>query len=213
MGRLQRGDTLLLATHNAGKLTEFTELFAPFDVKVVGAKAFGLPEPAETGWMFAQNAAIKALAAARATGLPALADDSGLCVDALDGAPGLFTADWAGKPADFSAAMAKVADELHLRGVPPHGAAAHFTAALVLAQPDGTILLAEGRVFGTFAYPPRGEAGFGYDPAFCPQGQDRTFGEMTAQEKHGIALHNGQMHGVSHRARAFIKLLEKLNFS
>ncbi|MFY8115634.1 MAG: non-canonical purine NTP pyrophosphatase, partial [Rhabdaerophilum sp.] len=177
---------LVIATHNAGKLVEMTELLAPYGIATVSAGALGLPEPEEDGMMYAENAAIKALAAARAANLPALADDSGLAVEALDGAPGLFTADWAGKPRDFGRAMARVGEELRLRDVEPEGARAHFVSALVVAWPDGETLLAEGRVFGGLTFPPRGSAGFGYDPIFRPDGHDRTFGEMSAEEKHGI---------------------------
>ncbi|MCZ8182784.1 MAG: non-canonical purine NTP pyrophosphatase [Beijerinckiaceae bacterium] len=200
---------LVIATHNAGKLAEMTELLAPYGIDTVSAGALGLPEPEEDGMMYAENAAIKALAAARATNLPALADDSGLAVDALDGAPGLFTADWAGKPRDFGRAMARVAEELRLRDVEPEGARAHFVSALVVAWPDGETLLAEGRVFGTLTFPPRGTAGFGYDPIFRPDGHDRTFGEMPAEEKHGIRRIDGHLEGLSHRARAFIRLVAK----
>lgn len=200
---------LVIATHNAGKLAEMTDLLAPYGIETVSAGALGLPEPEENGMMYAENAAIKALAAARAANLPALADDSGLAVDALDGAPGLFTADWAGKPRDFGRAMARVAEELRLRDVEPEGARAHFVSALVVAWPDGETLLAEGRVFGALTFPPRGTAGFGYDPIFRPDGHDRTFGEMAAEEKHGITRHNGRLEGLSHRARAFIRLVDK----
>ena len=200
---------LVIATHNAGKLAEMTELLSPYGIATVSAGALGLPEPEENGMMYAENAAIKAMAAARAANLPALADDSGLAVDALDGAPGLFTADWAGKPRDFSRAMARVADELRLRDVEPEGARAHFVSALVVAWPDGETLLAEGRVFGTLTFPPRGAAGFGYDPIFRPDGEDRTFGEMSAEEKHGIRRIDGRLEGLSHRARAFIRLVAK----
>jgi len=161
--------------------------------------------------MFAENAAIKALAAAKATGLPALADDSGLCVDALDGAPGLFTADWAKKAGNYPAAMQRIADELTRRDVEPQGAKAHFVSALMLAWPDGETLLAEGRVHGTLSFPPKGDQGFGYDPIFVPEGYSRGFGELSAEEKHGIRLENGTMTGLSHRARAFIRLVTIAN--
>lgn len=200
---------LVIATHNAGKLAEMTDLLAPYGIATVSAGELGLPEPEENGMMYAENAAIKALAAARAANLPALADDSGLAVDALDGAPGLFTADWAGKPRDFGRAMTRVAEELRLRDVEPEGARAHFVSALVVAWPDGETLLAEGRVFGTLTFPPKGTAGFGYDPIFRPDGHDRTFGEMSAEEKHGISRREGRLEGLSHRARAFIRLVDK----
>ena len=192
---------LVIATHNDGKLREMTDLLRPYGIETTSAGALGLPEPAETGWMFADNAALKAHAAAKATGLPALADDSGLCVDALDGAPGLFTADWAGQPRDFLAAMARVITELDRRFVPRDQWRAHFVSALVLAWPDGHQELFEGRVHGICTWPPRGGAGFGYDPMFQPDGHSRSFGEMSSDEKHGIPA-DGSM-GLSHRARAF----------
>ena len=195
---------LVIATHNGGKLREMSQLLAPFGIETTSAGEQGLPEPAETGWMFAENAALKAQAAATATGLPALADDSGLCVDALDGAPGLFTADWAGSPRDFHAAMARVVGELEKRDVPPEKWQAHFVSALVLAWPDGHQELFEGRVHGICTWPPRGPEGFGYDPMFVPDGHSRTFGDMSPEEKHGIPRDGSQ--GLSHRARAFQKL-------
>jgi XTP/dITP diphosphohydrolase len=195
------GGKLVIATHNGGKLKEMSQLLKPYGIETTSAGALGLPEPAETGWMFAENAALKAHAAARATGLPALADDSGLCVAALDGAPGLFTADWAGQPRDFGAAMARVISELERRHVPESRWQAHFVSALVLAWPDGHQELFEGRVHGICVWPPRGPSGFGYDPMFQPDGHERTFGEMSADEKHGIPADGSQ--GLSHRARAF----------
>ena len=200
----QLAGKLVIATHNGGKLREMDQLLAPFGIETVSAAALGLPEPAETGWMFAENAALKAQAAATATGLPALADDSGLCLDALDGAPGLFTADWAGNPRDFHAAMARVIGELEKREVPRGRWQAHFVSALVLAWPDGHQELFEGRVHGICTWPPRGPEGFGYDPMFVPDGHARTFGEMSSEEKHGIPSDGSQ--GLSHRARAFQKL-------
>jgi XTP/dITP diphosphohydrolase len=199
---------IVIATHNAGKLREMRELLAPYGLEPVSAGDFGLAEPAENGTLYAENAAIKAHFAAKATGLPALADDSGLAVDALDGAPGLFTADWAGEPRDFDAAMMRVAHELRARYIEPEGAGAHFVSALVLAWPDGHQLLAEGRIHGALTFPPRGAAGFGYDPIFVPRGESRSFGEMSAEEKHGIRRINGRLTGLSHRARAFIRLIE-----
>ena len=192
---------VVIATHNAGKLTEMRELLAPFGVEAVSAGELGLPEPEETGTMFAENAAIKAKAAADATGLPAFADDSGLCVDALDGAPGIFSARWAGPNKDFAAAMARIFAELDDRGAADRRA--HFVSALVLAWPDGHPELFEGRVFGDLVAA-RGTAGFGYDPIFRPDGHARTFGEMSAEEKHGVDWQKGQ--GLSHRARAFVAL-------
>lgn len=197
----QLSGRVVIATHNAGKLAEMDALLAPYGVATTSAGVLGLPEPDENGWMFAQNAAIKAQAAATATGLPAIADDSGLCVEALDGAPGLFTADWAGKPRDFQAAMARVIHELERRAVPAERWQAHFVSALVIAWPDGHQELFEGRVHGRCVWPPRGPGGFGYDPMFLPQGHERTFGEMSADEKHGIPADGGR--GLSHRARAF----------
>lgn len=200
---------IVIATHNAGKLIEMRDLLAPYGLAAVSAGELGLPEPVENGTMFAENAAIKAKAAAFASGLPALADDSGLAIEALDGAPGLFTADWAGHPRDFSAAMARVKAELEWREVEPEGAKAHFVSALVLAWPDGASVLAEGRVFGRLTFPPRGDQGFGYDPIFVPEGFDRTFGEISREEKHGIQQLDGSLSGLSHRARAFIALVKK----
>jgi XTP/dITP diphosphohydrolase len=157
--------------------------------------------------MFAENAAIKAHAAAGASGLPAFADDSGLCVDALDGAPGLFSARWAGPGKDFGAAMERIHSELTRRGVvSPEQRRSHFVSALVIAWPDGQDELFEGRVFGELVWPPRGERGFGYDPMFRPDGQERTFGEMASDEKHGIEWTALDPRPLSHRARAFLDL-------
>lgn len=192
---------VVIATHNTGKLAEMRDLLAPFGVEAVSAGDLGLPEPEETGTMFAENAAIKAHAAARAKGLPAFADDSGLCVDALDGAPGIFSARWAGPDKDFAGAMGRILAELEQREATDRRA--HFVSALVLAWPDGHMELFEGRVFGDLVEP-RGTAGFGYDPLFRPDGHDRTFGEMSAEEKHGVDWQAGR--GLSHRARAFIDL-------
>ncbi|GJD78669.1 RdgB/HAM1 family non-canonical purine NTP pyrophosphatase [Methylobacterium gregans] len=194
-------DKVVIATHNAGKLVEMRELLAPFGVAAVSAGELGLPEPDETGTMFAENAAIKAHAAAQASRLPAFADDSGLCVDALDGAPGIFSARWAGPSKDFSGAMARILAELDRRGATDRRA--HFVSALVLAWPDGHTELFEGRVFGDLVEP-RGTAGFGYDPMFRPDGFDRTFGEISSEEKHGVDWQNGN--ALSHRARAFVAL-------
>lgn len=194
---------VVIATHNAGKLVEMRELLAPFGIEAVSAGELGLPEPDETGTMFSENAAIKAHAAAKASGLPAFADDSGLCVDALDGAPGLFSARWAGPAKDFSGAMARIADELDRRGATNRRA--HFVSALVLAWPDGHTELFEGRVFGDLVAP-RGQLGFGYDPMFRPEGMDRTFGEISSEEKHGVDWQSGN--ALSHRARAFVELAQ-----
>lgn len=200
---------LVVATHNPGKLREIRELLASYGVEPVSAGDLGLPEPDETGIMFAENAAIKARAATAASGLPALADDSGICIEALDGAPGIFSARWGGLSKDFAAAMARVEQELQRRGaVDPQQRRAHFVSALVVTWPDGTETLTEGRVFGTLVWPPRGTKGFGYDPMFLPDGHDRTFGEMAAHEKHGIPAGGGE--GLSHRARAFQKLIAEL---
>lgn len=193
---------VVIATHNQGKLREMRELMAPYGVELVSAGELGLPEPEENGHMFAENAAIKAVAAAQASGLPALADDSGVCIDALDGAPGLFSANWAGPGKDFAPALARVQVELAKRGATtPEQRKAHFVSALVIAWPDGHQELFEGRVFGEIVHSPRGLSGFGYDPIFQPAGHAKTFGEMTAEEKHGIPQDGSP--GLSHRARAF----------
>jgi XTP/dITP diphosphohydrolase len=197
---------VVIATHNPGKLREMRELLAPYGVEAVSAGELGLPVPAETGHMFSENAAIKAHAAAQATGLPALADDSGVCVEALDGAPGLFSADWAmGK--DFRPAMERVERELQRRGATaPEDRRAHFVSALVVAWPDGHEELFEGRIHGRMVWPPRGDRGFGYDPMFQPDGYAATFGEMSAEEKHGVDRTGGRSQALSHRARAFLNL-------
>jgi XTP/dITP diphosphohydrolase len=201
----QLSGKVIVATHNPGKLREMAELLAPYGIETVSAGELGLAPPAETGHMFAENAAIKAHAAAHGGGLPALADDSGICIDALDGAPGLFSANWAeGK--DFGPAMARVERELRRRtALAPGERRAHFVSALVLAWPDGHDELFEGRVFGTVVSP-RGAQGFGYDPLFQPDGSSRTFGEMSAAEKHGIDWERRE--ALSHRARAFLALAE-----
>jgi XTP/dITP diphosphohydrolase len=193
---------LVAATHNPGKLREIEELLEPFGVVPVGAGALGLDEPEETGSTFRDNAVLKAQAAARASGLIALADDSGVCVDALDGAPGIYSARWAGETKDFGAAMARVKSELEARAAPPPWRAS-FISVLALAWPDGSVETYQGRVDGTLVFPPRGTAGFGYDPIFLPDGHDRTFGEMSSEEKHGIPA-DGSL-ALSHRARAFQK--------
>ncbi len=195
---------VVIATHNPGKLKEMRELLAPYGIKAKSAGELGLAEPAETGRSFANNARIKALAAAKRTGLPAFADDSGFCVDALDGKPGIHSARWAGPDKDFRGAMNRIQTLLIERGArTPEQRRAHFVAALCLAWPDGHTEEFEARVGGVAVWPPRGDKGFGYDPLFQPDGFDRTFGEMSAEEKHGLPP-NGQ--GLSHRARAFVQL-------
>jgi XTP/dITP diphosphohydrolase len=191
--KLARGGKLVLASHNKGKLREIEALLLPHGVEVVSAAALGLPEPVEDAPDFAGNARIKALAAAIATGLPALSDDSGFCVAALDGAPGVLSARWAGESRDFGAAMALV----HERMGTAEDKRAWFVAALCLAWPDGHTETFLGRVDGTVVWPPRGEHGFGYDPMFLPAGGTITFGEMDPDAKHAI----------SHRARAFAQVL------
>lgn len=193
---------LLVASHNQGKIAEFRDLLGPLGFEVVSAADKGLPEPEETGSTFEENAQIKSLAAARATGLVALSDDSGLAVDALGGAPGIHSARWAGPDKDFAMAMRQIEEKLQATGaVRPDQRSARFVAVLSLARPNGTTTEFRGEVEGTLVWPPRGTAGFGYDPMFLPDGFDRTFGEMTAQEKHGWTP--GQETALSHRARAF----------
>ncbi|TPW27451.1 RdgB/HAM1 family non-canonical purine NTP pyrophosphatase [Pararhizobium mangrovi] len=197
--------TLVVASHNAGKIAEIADLIAPFGFETTSAAKRGLDEPEETGTTFEENAAIKALAAARATDLPALSDDSGLCVDAIGGDPGVYTADWAEKPEggrDFMMAMKKVEDALMGRGATtPANRRAHFVSVLCLAWPDGHTEYFRGEVAGTVVWPPRGDQGFGFDPVFLPEGHERTFGEMSAEEKHGWKP--GDTQALSHRARAF----------
>ncbi|WP_294533588.1 RdgB/HAM1 family non-canonical purine NTP pyrophosphatase [uncultured Rhodoblastus sp.] len=197
---------LVIATHNAGKLREMRELLTPYGIEAVSSGDLGLDEPEETGADFVANALIKARAAAMASGLPALADDSGVCVDALDGAPGIYSARWAGEAKDFYAAMARMESEVEKSGSPSRRA--HFVSALALVWPDGEEFSVEGKVFGDLTFPPRGTAGFGYDPCFTPDGHDRTFGEMSAEEKHGIPADGAQ--ALSHRARAFQLLAKNL---
>ncbi len=204
MRTLDRG-RLIVASHNKGKLREFDDLIGPFGFEVSSVAALGLPEPDETGTTFEENAYIKAFAAARATGLPALSDDSGLAVDALGGAPGVYTADWAEKPdgsRDFDMAMRKVEDLLQEKGATaPDERKARFVSVICLAWPDGEAQYYRGEVEGTLVWPPRGTIGFGYDPVFLPDGHAKTFGEMTAEEKHGWKP--GDASALSHRARAF----------
>jgi XTP/dITP diphosphohydrolase len=186
---------LVAATHNAGKVRELRDLLAPYGLVVLSAGEAGLPEPEETGTTFRANAELKALAAAGAAGLPALADDSGLEVALLDGAPGIYAARWAGPERDFGQAMQRVADELRACGgwSEEPGPRANFTAVLCLAWPDGAVEAFEGKVYGHLVWPPRGDKGFGYDPMFVADGETLTFGEMEPARKHAI----------SHRARAF----------
>jgi XTP/dITP diphosphohydrolase len=197
---------LVIATHNAGKLVEMRELLGLYGVEAVSAGDLNLPEPEETGTTFAANARIKAEASAQASGMPALADDSGLVVDALDGAPGIYSARWAGPGKDFHVAMEKIEGMLRERDAfTPQQRTAHFVSGLCVAWPDGHVEEFEGKVDGSLVWPPRGNEGFGYDPMFLPEGFGLTFGEMSRDEKHGLPP-KGQ--GLSHRARAFLKLAE-----
>jgi XTP/dITP diphosphohydrolase len=197
---------VVIATHNPGKLKEMRELLAPFGVEAQSAGELGLAEPEETGNTFAENARIKAMAAATATGRAAFADDSGLVVEALGGEPGIHSARWAGPKKDFRAAMNRIQTLLIERGArTPERRRAYFIAALCLAWPDGHVEDFEGRVDGVAVWPPRGDKGFGYDALFLPDGFDRTFGQMSAEEKHGRPPKG---RGLSHRARAFVKLAE-----
>ena len=203
MTRRLGAETLVIATHNAGKLKEIGALLAPYGLQCISAGSLGLPEPAETGKTFTENALIKARAAAEGSGLPALADDSGLCVTALGDRPGIYTADWAerqwfeGKPGrDWYMAMGKVEGLLAELG-PQADRSGHFACVLAIAWPDGTSVAYEGRANGTLTWPPRGTMGFGYDPVFVPLGASRTFAEHNPEEKHHI----------SHRAAAFAKLV------
>lgn len=188
---------LVVASHNAGKVREIGALLAPFGFDVVSAGTLGLPEPDETEPTFVGNAVLKAKAAAEASGLECLADDSGLEVTALDGAPGIYSARWAGETKDFHHAMQRVWDELGKRGA--KDLSARFICVLALAKPDGAVETFEGAVDGSLVWPPRGTKGFGYDPIFVPAGQTRTFAEMEAAEKQPL----------THRARAFAKLADR----
>lgn len=203
MTRRLGSGTLVIATHNAGKLKEISALLDPYGIRCVSAGSLGLPEPAETGTTFVENALIKARAAAEASGLAALADDSGLSVAALGGRPGVYTADWAerqwfeGEPGrDWYMAMGKVEGMLQQQG-PDTPRDAWFSCTLALAWPDGEQAVYEGRIDGTLTWPPRGTLGFGYDPVFVPNGRDQTFAEIAPEEKHRI----------SHRADAFARLV------
>ncbi|MCH2548368.1 MAG: RdgB/HAM1 family non-canonical purine NTP pyrophosphatase [Alphaproteobacteria bacterium] len=198
---LSSNSPLVIATHNAGKVQEIAALLAPFKLQISSAAEHNLPEPEENGTSFAANSEIKARAAAIATNLPALADDSGLVVVALDGAPGIYSARWAGEAKDFTLAMAKVEQELAAQNVAPDAWNAYFICDLCLCMPDGQIRHFEGRVDGMLQFPPRGNQGFGYDPIFLPESHPRTFGEMHAAEKQAI----------SHRSRAFAKLVQALH--
>ncbi|PBB18397.1 RdgB/HAM1 family non-canonical purine NTP pyrophosphatase [Mesorhizobium sp. WSM4313] len=210
------GKKIVVASHNEGKLRELADLMAPFGFEAKSAKEYGLPEPDETGTTFEENAYIKAYAAAKATGLPALSDDSGLCVDALDGAPGVYTANWAETPdgsRDFGMAMQRTEVALQEVGATePAQRTGRFVAVICLAFPDGEAEYYRGEAEGRLVWPPRGTLGFGYDPVFLPNGFDKTFGEMSAQEKHG--WRPGQARALSHRARAFQKFAEvRLNLA
>jgi XTP/dITP diphosphohydrolase len=197
---------LVIATHNPGKLWEMRGLLEPYGIDSMSAGDLGIPEPEETGTTFRENARLKAEASTQAAKLPAFADDSGLCVEALGGAPGIYSARWAGPDRDFRMAMEKVNQGLVACGAAtPEARRAYFIAALCVAWPDGHVEEFEGRVDGTLIWPPRGDKGFGYDPMFLPDGQDLTFGEMMSVEKHRLPPAGS---GLSHRARAFLKLAE-----
>lgn len=196
MIRLSPGDKLVIASHNEGKVREIRELLRPYGLKVIAATDLGLAEPDETGSSFAENAKLKAEAASAASHIPALADDSGLSVAALDGAPGVNSARWAGPKKDFRVAMQRVEKEMQASGNPDKRA--HFVCVLALAAPGAQTELFEGRAYGTIDFPPRGQFGFGYDPIFMPEGYRFTFAEMAPQAKHAI----------SHRAKAFAKFVK-----
>jgi len=193
--RLPRGTQLVVASHNPGKVREIKALLGPHGIEAISAGSLGLPEPEETGLTFAANAQIKALASAKASRHAALADDSGLCVDALDGAPGIYSARWAGPTKDFRIAMNRIHDELRHKGLSTR--AAKFVCALCVALPNGEHQTFEGEVHGHLSFPPRGERGFGYDPIFVANGMEESFAEIDPAKKHAM----------SHRARAFEKLL------
>jgi len=192
---LPRGSQLVVASHNEGKVREIKALLGPHGIVAVSAGSLGLPEPEETGASFAANAQIKAHASAKASRHAALADDSGLCVDALDGAPGIYSARWAGPTKDFRIAMTRIHDELRDKGLTT--SAAKFVCALCIALPSGESKVFEGEVHGHLTFPPRGDHGFGYDPIFIADGTDQTFAEIDPARKHAM----------SHRAKAFEKLL------
>lgn len=199
-GLLKNGSELVIASHNAGKVREIAELLAPFGFSVTSSAAYGLPEPEETGLTFAANAEIKALATSEATGKASLSDDSGLAVEALGGAPGIYSARWAGENKDFGLAMERIRQELLATGLPEDQWRASFICALCLHIPHQEPLHFEGRIDGLLTFPPRGEKGFGYDPIFIPEGHARTFAEMDSTEKHLM----------SHRARAFALFVSAL---
>jgi XTP/dITP diphosphohydrolase len=200
---------LVVATHNAGKLREIRDLLGPLGFDTVSAGELNLPEPEETGATFEENAILKAVAAAEASGFTALADDSGLAVDALDGAPGIHSARWAGPDRDFARAMRNLEEELQKKGATtPDKRTARFVAVLTIAWPDGHVETVRGEVEGTLVWPPRGEKGFGYDPMFLPEGFERTFGEMSAEEKHGGKPGDPENPPLSHRSRAFAALVK-----
>lgn len=202
--------TIVVASHNAGKIREINDLIGPLGFTAKSAAELNFDVPEETGTTFEENAAIKALASAKAAGIPALSDDSGLVVDALDGAPGVYTADWAETgdgTRDFAMAMQKVETALVEKGATePSARGARFVSVLCLAWPDGHTETFRGEVEGTLVWPPRGTSGFGYDPVFRPEGYDVTFGEMSAEEKHGWKP--GDEAALSHRARAFKLFVE-----
>lgn len=202
--------TIVVASHNAGKIREIQDLIGPLGFTARSAAELNFLEPDETGTTFEENAAIKAIASASAAGMPALSDDSGIVIDALGGAPGVYTANWAETEdgtRDFAMAMEKVESALEKAGASkPESRTARFVSVLCLAWPDGHVEFFRGEVEGTVAWPPRGTQGFGYDPIFQPQGYEQTFGEMSAEEKHGWNI--GKPQALSHRARAFKLFVE-----
>ena len=197
---MKRFSTLVVASHNAGKAREIEVLLSPLHIAVRSAAELQLPEPEETGTSFEANAELKAIAAAKTAQLPALADDSGLVVPALGGAPGIYSARWAGEKKDFFLAIARVEQELRAKGIEPNGTAAYFVCVLSLAEPDGSIITVRGEAHGRLTFPARGNKGFGYDPIFIPKGCRKTFGEMSPSVKQRM----------SHRTQAFKSLLQFL---
>ena len=203
--RLLKPGQLVVASHNKGKIAEINELLNPFGFDIQSASDLNLPEPEETGLTFEENAKIKALASTQATNLPSLADDSGFCVDALNGDPGIYSARWSGPNRDFSLAMERVEEELQsVKALTPNQRGAKFVAVLCLAWPDQHTEIFRGEIQGLVVHPPRGNKGFGYDPIFQPHGYSMTFGEMDSQKKHGWSLEQPNS-ALSHRARAFEK--------